>query len=478
MIYTQRYSRVHQRSRRTFLKSLGAIAGLNASSWLGQRIAFADRGESPQRLILFPMINGAPCKGQYNTLPHQLFWPETFSALSPVTEPLMPYAQHLTFIRGMWLDGAFNHPAVRSIYTGAYIGVNDYSQPPVTVPSIDQIIADHINNGPTPTPLRSLHLAAAPADHIGLYHNGRSTFFFGDGGVPLDFEANPVTAYDRFFGGEPQLPTPSQDILKQRALEIIMADINSLHSQVATLDHERRKLERYRDVVQDLQRDIPEAPVSCGALQSLAVNRLRDQLQGSPEMAYRGDLYPDIVEAQFDIMAQALVCGMTRVATLQTASADNSQNAIAPVEDSLGRRWALHAASHHPEQLYFGQVQRWFASQLTRFLQKLDVPDPLCPQGRTVLDNSVVLWMSEAHPIDHGSFRLPMAYIGSAGGRLRTGMVINHDPLSRDQPAVGGEDLSAGPSHKNFLKTICRAFGVEDSRTPHLGDDVISEMLV
>ena len=30
-----------------------------------------------------------------------------------------------------------------------------------------------------------------PADHIGLYHNGRSPFFFGEGGMSLDFEANP-----------------------------------------------------------------------------------------------------------------------------------------------------------------------------------------------------------------------------------------------------------------------------------------------
>jgi len=219
------------------------------------------------------MINGAPCKGQFNNLPHQLFWPSNFSTLSPVTEPLLPYAQHLTFVRGMWLDGAFNHPAVRSIYTGAYLGVNDYDQPPVTVASIDQIIADHIQSGPAPTPLRSLHLAAAPADHIGLYHNGRSTFFFGEGGVPLDFEANPVTAYDRLFGERAaQIPTPSRGELKRQALDIIMADIDSLDRRVEPLIRERRKLERYRELIHDLQRDTPGIPISCNVFQSPTVD--------------------------------------------------------------------------------------------------------------------------------------------------------------------------------------------------------------
>ena len=66
--------------------------------------------------------------------------------------------------------------------------------------AIDQIIAQRIQHSALATPIRSLHLAAAPSDHIGLYKGGRSTFFFNEGGVALDYEANPVTAYDEIFG--------------------------------------------------------------------------------------------------------------------------------------------------------------------------------------------------------------------------------------------------------------------------------------
>ena len=105
------------------------------------------------------------------------------------------------------------------------------------------------------------------------------------------------------------------------------------------------------------------------------------------------------------------------------------------------------------------------------------MPDPLCPDGNTVLDNSVILWMSESHPIDHGSHRLPMAYLGGAGGTLVTGTVVDHDPVPAGEVAQAHHDLEAAPSHRTFLNTVCRAFGVSDAATSQFGNDVITEML-
>ena len=473
-------------SRRQFLS--GMTAGVASLPFMAlQRSAYAANGERPTRLVCFPMINGAPCGGHAGTLPHHLFWPTDMGLLSPVTAPLMNFAQHLTFIRGMWLEGAFNHSAIRSIYTGAFLGQNDYDNPPVRVASIDQIIAQRIQSSALPTPIRSLHLAAAPADHIGLYKGGRSTFFFNEGGVALDYEANPVTAYDELFraaANDDPARLALRARLRSRALAIGAAEIGTLETRVAGLEREAVKLRRYREALRDLSMGGAVAPpmaVDCAAPLVGAVDRLRPNLAGNPAAAYDGQYYPDIVEAQFEIMAHALVCGMTRVATLQVSSADNSQNAIVPVNTAAGTRMALHAASHEPDQDYYGECQRWYAQKLADFMTRLDVPDPLCPAGNTVLHNTVILWMSESHPVDHGSHRLPMAYLGSAGGALRVGTVIDLDPVP-DGPegriARGHHDLESGPTHKAFLKTICRAFGVPDAETGQLGDDVIAEMLV
>ncbi len=462
-------------SRRRFFGGLAASA-----AWFCSRAAFAAEGEIPRRLICFPMINGAPCGGEMGNLPDHHFWPENLSTLSLVTEPLLPYADRLTFLKGVWLDGAFNHPAIRSLYTGAFLGKNDYDDPPVTVPSIDQIIADHIQKGAAPAPLRSLHLGAAPADHIGLYKGGRSTFFFGDGGVALDYEANPVTAYDDLFGAsgpvDPVL-AETHKRLREKTLGIVLGDIERLAPKVSGLDSEAQKLTHYRDAVQGMLAGGPSTSGLCVPPLSAAVEALRPSLQGNAAAAYDGQYYPQIVEAQFDIMAHALICGLTRVATFQASSADNSQNAIVPVTDSAGQSYALHGASHAADQLYYAHCQRWFADQLARFLGLLNVPDPLCPAGNTVLDNSVVLWFSEAHPVDHGSHRLPMAYLGTAGGALTQGTIIDHDPVPAGQIAQAHHDLEAGPSHKALLKTVCKAFGVPDSETTTLGDQVIAEML-
>ena len=266
--------------------------------------------------------------------------------------------------------------------------------------------------------------------------------------------------------------------MRGKALDIALSEVARLTPRVAGLEREASKLSRYGEALRDLKPGQRELTAGCAMPIIEAVDRLRPSLAGSPEAAYEAQYYPDIVEAQFEIMAHALVCGMTRVATLQASSADNSQNAVVPIDNSRGTRLALHAASHEADQDYYAQCQRWFAEKLAHFFDMLRVPDPLASDGSTVLDNSVVLWMSEAHPIDHGSHRLPMAYLGSAGGTLRTGTLINHDPVPPGVIAQGHHNLEAAPSHKTFLKTICRAFGVPDADSQQFGNDVITEMLV
>ena len=83
------------------------------------------------------------------------------------------------------------------MFSGFPVANYDTAEP--NVKSADQVIADHLATGAT-TPIKSLHLGVIPADSINYYQRyGRSTFFFAP--RPVDYEANPVTAFDRVFGG-------------------------------------------------------------------------------------------------------------------------------------------------------------------------------------------------------------------------------------------------------------------------------------
>jgi hypothetical protein len=95
-------------------------------------------------------------------------------------------------------------------------------------------------------------------------------------------------------------------------------------------------------------------------------------------------------------------------------------------------------------------IDRWHAGKLGRLLQKLDAY--VEADGRTVLDNSAILYTNEMSDGKLHSFMdLPYIIAGSAGGRFRQGLYY---PLGPE----GQTDRSA--PHNRLLNTIVNALGV------------------
>lgn len=429
--------------RRSLLKlGLGAAAALPFLRMASR--ARAGGGSAPKRLILWPSLNGAS---------PEYFWPNpgNLAAMSVVTEPLAAYQSRMTFVRGINIEGSYNHFAVRSIFTGA--PVPDYLTPDPTVPSLDQVVASHFETT-APSAMRSLHLGAIPADSLELYQMyGRSTFFFAP--TPVHYEANPVTAFDAIFGGlGGGEPAPPGRDWRGDALAITRGELQDLEGRVTRSPREAAKLRDHRLAVEGLAGGDVAPPASCDATPLATVEALRGALEGNPRAAYEYARFETIFDAQIDILARAVGCGLTRVATLQAGSADG--NVIVPVAGGQP-----HHNSSHGDPATFAQVQAWYAGKLARLLQRLDVPDPLDPGGGTVLDNTCVVWLSECLPQSHGSDEVPCFLVGGAAGAL----------------ATGGHVDVAGASNKALLKTIAQAMGVPDSATGHFGSTVLDEVL-
>ncbi len=430
-------------SRRSFFKlGVAAAAAAAIPFALRKHLARAAGGGAPRRLILFPSMNGAA---------PEHFWPSAGNpgAMSLITEPLAAYQPKMTFLRGLDIEGSYNHFAVRSMFTGA--PVNDYLSADPTVKSLDQVVADHFQND-APSASRSLHLGAVPADSLELYQlYGRSTFFFAP--TPVHYEANPVTAFDAIFGGlDGGSSVPVSDY-RGDVLDLTRAELADLERKVARSPREARKLDDHGTAVNAISGGGAAVPGSCDASPIASVEALRGRLQGNAAAAYDYGLFGPIMDAQIDVLARAVVCGLTRVATLQAGSADG--NVIVPVDGGYP-----HHTTSHGDPLTFARVQRWYAGKLARLLAQLDVPDPLDPSGGTVLDNSCVVWLSECQP-SHSSDDVPAFFVGGAGGALRTGQLADVQ----------------GATNKALLKTIARAMGVDDGQTGHFGGTVLSEVL-
>jgi hypothetical protein len=382
------------------------------------------------------------------------FFPANLTAMSSITEPLKEFAGALTFVRGVDIAGSINHFAVRSIFSGAK--VSSYESEDPALPSMDQVVADHFQTT-APDRLRSLHLGVIPADSIAFYQRaGRSTFFFAP--KPVDYEANPVTAYDRLFGAAaaPMGPVGAPPTsFTGEMLDLLDAEVGELSARAKDAAREKAKLTQHGAALRALRPTdkpvitMPGAP-ALGPLAS--VEKLRAALQDQPAAAYKHQYFSDIFDAQIDILTRAVISGQTRVATIQAGSADG--NAIVPV----GRGYPHHNTSHGNQDI-FSMCVRWYMTKFQRMLQALSVPDPLDPTGKTVLFNSVVVLLAECLPVSHASNGVPCLVAGNAGGALKGGQIVN----------------ATGATNKSVLKTLLTTMGVTTA-TPQFDGPLIPEL--
>ena len=429
-------------TRRQLLTRAGlAAAGLPVLA----RSRAAHAAGPPLRLILWPCMNGAEA-GR--------FYPTNLTAMSSITEPLKEFAAALTFVRGVDIAGSYNHFAVRSTFSG--FPVSSYESEDPTAPSMDQVAADQFQ-ATAPGKLRSLHLGVIPADSLAFYQRaGRSTFFFAP--KPVDYEANPVTAYDRLFaaGAAPMGPAgaPAASFTAEM-LDLLDAEVGELSARARDAAREKAKLTQHGAALRALRpSETPGTPAPGGpAMAPLAsVEKLRAALQDKPAVAYKHQYFSDIFDAQIDILTRAVVSGHTRVATIQAGSADG--NAIVPV----GSGYPHHNTSHGNQDI-FSMCVRWYMTKFQRMLQALNVRDPLDPTGKTVLFNSVILLLAECLPVSHASSGVPCLIAGNAGGALRGGQIIN----------------AGGATNRSVCKTLLSTMGITTA-TPQFDGPLIPEL--
>jgi hypothetical protein len=165
--------------------------------------------------------------------------------------------------------------------------------------------------------------------------------------------------------------------------------------------------------------------------------------------------YPNVLQAQLDLMVAALACGVTRVVTLQLSHATGTNvnfGAFVPGVPLLSkfgyktqyRNWADLAQNPVMDGYdHKAIVDQWWMTRLAELITRMkEVPDPA---GGSLFDHSLILWAS---PVQDGSNKdgqkKPWVLAARAGGPLRTG---------QSAPTAGTP--SAG-----VLAAVCQAMGV------------------
>ena len=154
--------------------------------------------------------------------------------------------------------------------------------------------------------------------------------------------------------------------------------------------------------------------------------------------------YPTIGKLQMDLMVAALQCGRTRVASLQWGNSNDQCTYPWLGMNALGHDLSKNNGKVAPSGSKKQMVFNWYAQQFAYLLGKLQ---GTAEGTGTMLDNTVVLWVSEFSDGNaHRADKLCWLLMGNANGYFKQGRVLD----------LGGKSVS------DLHVSLLNAFGISD----------------
>jgi hypothetical protein len=329
-------------------------------------------------------------------------------------------------------------------------------------------------------------------------------------GSPVDPQKSPVVAADALFAGNSTPTTPSADVqLHSDLLAFTASEIQTMRGSLKGLTREQTKLDAYLSSVQALQSDASSmnTPSSCTSKPNLpTVEMVRSQSAGNkPDSSgandyfYQAANFPLLLQAQLEVVAQALICNAAPIIGLMPMYATSDFDftfAGAPGSHHTDLSHTVYQASQSAQynspisvanlqaavRTPFATAQKWFTTQLVNKVVSLlaTTDDPAAP-GTKVLDNTIIFWMSEVGDgQDHNRVSeilypqvpdsIPLVTIGGGAGALKTGMVVRY-PIDTNAKAAAVNRMVP-----DLLLTLAKAMGAGSVTLPHT-TGVISEVL-
>jgi hypothetical protein len=424
-----------QSSRRAFLATLGASGVLVPFLPMLDRELEAAPGDFPLRLVLLFSANG--------TL-HENWAPsgsESDFTLGSILAPLEPYRDRMVVLDGLEVSrdgpGDGHQKGMGILWTGntllegtEFAGGDGSSAGWGGGISIDQHIANTVGTG---TPYKSLE--------FGVQTGGASVWSrmcYAGGNQPLAPEDNPQAMFDRLFADYNVDASELEKLKAQRqsVIDLVKGDLDSLLLRHGSAN-DRLKIEAHLESIRAIemrnQAEVPacEIPAAPGG--------------GIDHQA--NDNFPLVSNLQSDLLAMALTCNITRVASLQwSASVSGTRFTWAGVPD--GHHDLSHLGDDDQSMIdKLTTINNWYAAQAKYLMDALAA----IPEGDgTVLDNTLIVWGNElSRGNSHGNQPVPFVLLGGAGGRIQMGRYLQYDAVR----------------HNRLLVSLCHAMGMDDQQT-------------
>ncbi|MCC6537965.1 MAG: DUF1552 domain-containing protein [Bryobacterales bacterium] len=327
--------------------------------------------------------------------------------LGKVLAPLQDFREKMLFIRGLFnaeaLKGNIHSSQTGNLLSGAPLASGGEIR---SGTSIDQVLAQKYGGS---TKVSSLVLGCEksnPSVHKNYSMLYSSHISWSSPTTPTPLEIYPARAFDRLFKDEASKGD-------QSVLDAVLADAGTLRRGISKND--QRKLDEYLESVRDVEQRIANAGKK-GELQGWRPTLAK------PDTPRPADGIPQDIAEHMRLMADILVLGFqtdtTRITTLKLNN-DHSSLRF----PNLGVDYMIHHLLSHSDTADWLKVNQFFLEQVAYIARKLDA---IQEGGRTLLDNTMLLYCSSMLTGSHEARQLPVVLLGGAGGRIKGGRVLDY----------------------------------------------------
>ena len=391
-------------SRRTMLRGVGVSMVLpwleSLPAWGSEAKAAKSPGQPPVRFACLFSGNGF----------HAHEWWAVGKGrdmeLGKVLEPLAPFREKLNFIEGLYNKEA-QYGGIHSAQTGQLLSGAKLAPDGAirSGTSMDQVMAQRIGHK---TKVPSLVLACEPS--LPNVHKNYSMVYsshisWSSPTTPTPLELYPALAFDRLFRDEPGRADRS-------VLDSVSEDASRLRGKVSTSD--RHRLGEYFDSVREVEQRLERAGKD-------------RRLQGwkptlaEPNSPRPADGIPQDIDEHMRLMCDILVLAFqtdtTRICTLKLNN-DWSQLRF----PHLGVGDIHHLVSHKDSPQWL-KVNQFFVEQVAYIAGRLD---SIQEGDRTLLDNTMLIYLSSMLNGHHHVKDLPVVLVGGGGGKIPGGRVLQY----------------------------------------------------
>jgi len=285
--------------------------------------------------------------------------------------------------------------------------------------SVDQAIADVVGGG---TKFRSLEFGVGVAGATPF-----SRISYRGPAQPIPPENDPMAAFERIFGDLNNPPEMQARRIAERhlVLDAVAADYERLLPKLGAND--RLKLEAHLAAVRDIEMRLDSEGVGGGLCNQPVLGKV-------PDLSMIDNI-PAIGRLQMDLLAIALACDLTRVASIMWTNSA-TQMPFPWLSIPEGHHELAHRGnSDEDAQEKLVKINNWYAKQFAYLIAKLKS----MPEGDgSVLDSTLLIWVNEhSRGNNHDRDGIPYVIAGKAGGSVTPHRWLQLDDVPHNNLWVG-----------------------------------------